>query len=68
MINYLELDDASVFIISATGNDQQFNFQASLLVKTTSDRLQTWHSGKDRLSASAEVHQMMQIPPWSKIK
>jgi len=40
MINYLELD-ASVFIISATGNNQQFNFQASLLVKITSDRLQT---------------------------
>jgi len=41
MINCLELDDASVFIISATGNNQQFNLQASLLVKTTSDRLQT---------------------------
>jgi len=41
MINYLELDDASVFIIPATVNNQQFNFEASLLVKTTSDRLQT---------------------------
>jgi hypothetical protein len=67
MINYLKLD-AAVFIFSATGNNQQFNFRTSLLVKTTSDRVQTCHSGKDDLWASAEVHQMIQKPPWSKIK
>jgi hypothetical protein len=40
MITYLKLD-AGVFIFPATGNNQQFNFQTSLLVKTTSDRVQT---------------------------